>query len=110
SNSDHSRGPTINRNEDHRRALLTELIGLCSKRAELDICLVQDPRVANHETVPVNRTSHAFANGRIKVVYIGERKFALFCLVHDRAPEPVLAAALEARGKPESLVLRDPRG
>src|SRR5215831_18990672 len=90
-NSDQPGGRAINGNEDHRRAFLAKLISLCNEWAELDIRLAHDPRVADDEATPVNRTAHALSDRRRKIAHVAQREVAFPRRLNDGRSERMLA-------------------
>ena len=96
-------GPTVNGEQHDGGAFAAQRIGLGLGGGDVDAFLLQERRIAQQQALAVDAADHALAGRRIEVGDRGEFDLALARGRQDRGGDGMLAAALEAGGKPQHL-------
>src|SRR3546814_120793 len=101
---------TVDRNIDRRRAIRAKAVGRFRKRAQIDVIFLEKASIAEYDCLVVDDADDAFAHGLVDPRWLYEREPAILSRLDDRRRQRMLAAALEAGGDSEQILLLEAVG
>ena len=99
------RRPAVDADEDRRRAVLPQLVGLRGERSHVDALLGQERRIAEHDALPSTLPSAPLPVGESNSSTGAVAMPALLGRGDDRRGERVLAGPLDAGGQAQQFGL-----